>query len=166
MTESEESIETDEQQQSELLRMAAEVLDDDRVDDATAPEQVINRMARVFLHEQYKGAFPHPSFLRGYSEIVENGAERAFVLTEEEQKHRHECEHKIISSRIVAQEKFDADRRLVIIFAFIAVMVLVLGALILAILGKTIGAGILGAASLLAAAGALLVKRRSPDDDA
>jgi len=43
---------------------------------------------------------PPPEFLAKYNEIIPNGAERIFKLTEQQQKHRHYLEKSVIDSDI------------------------------------------------------------------
>lgn len=48
------------------------------------------------IREEYHGPIPHPNILRQFEEILPGSADRILRLSEEEQKHRHELENKII----------------------------------------------------------------------
>jgi uncharacterized membrane protein len=168
MSDSDDQTESEAAPSSVLERLVAQVLDHEVTEDdvgSDASTAVKSIVARVLLHEQYKGVFPHPANLREFDEVVSNGAERAFALTELEQQHRHKCDDKLIDSQIDAQHSFDSDRRMLIILGFVVVLLLVAGAIILAAIGKNLGAGVLGGVSILTAAGgALLFKARSTRD--
>lgn len=138
---------------STVLDRLAEIFDgdDDAVELSDDKDKTKARIARILLSESYKGAFPHPDNLRQFNEVVENGAERAFALTEREQEHRHECDNKIIDAQIRATDSEGNDRRLVIILAFSFAFVSLIATVVLVVMGKNIGGGLLGVVSLLSA---------------
>ena len=127
----------------------------------------IRKVASIFLSEAYSGPFQHPDFLRRFDEVVENGAERAFSLSEREQKHRHDNDTKIIDaqvaqinaqiSQINAQvRQSDAsiiDRRVIIWGGFILAFVSLVAFIVLAVLGKTFLALAGGSTFLISAIG-------------
>jgi uncharacterized membrane protein len=73
-------------------------------------------VARLLMSEVYSGNFAHPSILKGLNEVVKNGAERAFSLTEKEQQHRHDCDKIALNAEVRDGKKAATDRRMVIIF--------------------------------------------------
>jgi uncharacterized membrane protein len=125
-------------------------------------------IADVLLSERYKGSFPHPDVLSKLAECVEDGAERAFSLTEKEQQHRHECDRKVIDAQaklIEAQvREIDAereDRRLLIVLSFIFLVLAGAAAFWAVMTDHPAGAGILGTSSLVALSAALVQLFRS-----
>lgn len=139
------------------LERLAEVMHDVEDGEPVTGERLA---ARVLMSERYSGAFPHPQFLRGYGEVVENGAERAFALTEKEQEHRHECDAKLVDSEVSARNSASVDRRILIIGCLIIVLLTLIGAVALALNDKNVPGGLLGGAGILIAlAGGFAAKR-------
>jgi uncharacterized membrane protein len=142
---------------SALDRLAA-VIDGEEapVDDATTA------VARVLLSEQYRGPFPHPSNLREFDDIVSNGAERAFALTEKEQNHRHAADDRLMDLEFECRRAENYDRRLLIWLSFLLAVLGIMGVVVLLAMGQPVGGGILGGAAILAGlGGALFAQRRS-----
>ena len=52
-----------------------------------------------FTAESYSGPLPPPVLLRGYDEIVENGAERIFRMAEQQAAHRQELERMLLGGQ-------------------------------------------------------------------
>jgi len=48
----------------------------------------------------FQGPLPHPDILKGYNEVVPNGAERIFALAEKQTEHRMSLERKVIDEEI------------------------------------------------------------------
>ena len=51
---------------------------------------VVTRITRM---ESHSGPLPHPETLRGYAEIIPNGAERVMRMAEKQQDHSHRVEN-------------------------------------------------------------------------
>jgi uncharacterized membrane protein len=153
------ATETEAQGAGSLERLAREVanLESD-------PKKVEALAQQMVLSERYSGAFPHPAMLKQFGSVVENGAERAFQLTEREQSHRHECERKLIDAEIGTIKKQDTDRRLAIILTFIFLAGAMATSAILISKGHSVGAGLVGGAGVIAAVGALIAGGRRPRD--
>jgi uncharacterized membrane protein len=126
-------------------------------------------LEELFLSESYKGKFPHPDVLKSLDECVEGGAERAFSMTEKEQKHRHGIDDMLVAAQIrlidsqVRKSDSDTwDRRLVIILSFVIVVVALVAAYKTAMAGHAIGAGAIGGgAGILVALIALFNRPKS-----
>jgi uncharacterized membrane protein len=108
-------------------------------------------IAKVLLSETYRGAFPHPSVLKQLNDVIENGAERAFGMTEKEQAHRHECDTKIVDAEVEEAKARSFDRRLVIILAFVFLILSLSAATWLVVDGHAAGAGLVGGGGSLVA---------------
>ena len=76
--------------------------------------------------QQFSGPIPPPAILEHYNAIIPNGAERIFIMAEKEQEHRQTIEKSIVKS-----DNQEAKRGM--IFAFIVVILLLLGSFYLTI---------------------------------
>jgi uncharacterized membrane protein len=131
-------------------------------------------IAELLLSERYKGSFPHPDVLEKLNACVPNGAERAFALTELEQRDRHEnnrrfleAKIRLIDAEVRRSDRISTDRRIVILGALSILALTLAGAFILAFLGMTGGAALLGAggiATVIAALAATLKRDGSTGD--
>lgn len=152
MTEmAEESSASSENSPTSLERLARSVLDARNAGSQSEGPGLAERghggaesLAEVLLSENYSGVFPHPSVLRGLDGVVDQGAERAFRLTEKEQDHRHDCDRKLVDSEIRSRDRESEDRRLLIIMAFVILILALSGAMVAIMTGHPAGAGLAG----------------------
>jgi uncharacterized membrane protein len=135
-------------------------------DDSSGPASGPNAaLAKILLSERYSGSFAHPDVLRRLNEVIENGAERGFRLTEREQEHRHACDVKLVDCEVDSRKREAKDRRLLIILAFVFLLLGLGGAIAAVLTNHPAGAGIVGGgAAIIAALATLLWKRRSRAD--
>jgi uncharacterized membrane protein len=145
-----------------LESLAREVANVDSEDEDGAPSASAKEdlATRILLSERYSGAFAHPSLLKQFDQVVQNGAERAFALTEREQQHRHEMESKLVNAEIDAIKAQGFDRRLAIILVFLLVLAGLVIAAVLAAIGKPVGAGVSIGFSALAVLGTIFAATR------
>jgi uncharacterized membrane protein len=141
--------------ENELERLAARLLEDLSGDAAGAGGGPVP----VMLSEKYRGPFSHPHILKELDTVVENGAERAFRLTEKEQEFRHDRVKVIVDSEIRNHYREAADRRLVIILIFIFLALCLAGAFAAVMTGHNTGAGLVAGAGAVVAGGGLLITR-------
>ncbi|WP_200216798.1 DUF2335 domain-containing protein [Micromonospora coerulea] len=155
---------------SSLERLAEQVLDNplEGEGDTAVPGEI----ARVLLQESYKGTFPHPDVLRRLNEVVENGAERAFGMTEIEQRHRHECDSRWLEAEIrykdaetAAIGRESVDRRLIIWLVFIFLTLSLIGGFWAAMAGHSLGVGLAGGAGVLTALAGIWASRKKKDPE-
>lgn len=85
MSEESSSEETD---PAKELKEAAE---SGRVE-SPSPEGPADRQNPPVAAAAFQGPIPPPSILRGYDEIIPDGAERIMTMAEDEQDHRHDLE--------------------------------------------------------------------------
>jgi uncharacterized membrane protein len=147
---------------TKLDRLAARLLDNLSADDNATGTS--SDMA-VMLSEKFSGPFAHPAVLAELDKVIENGAERAFGLTEKEQEHRHAMEKLEVNSVVKHRDKDAIDRRLVIILVFTFLTLCLAGAFASIMTGHAAGAGLVGGAAAIITAAALLIARyRSKKD--
>jgi uncharacterized membrane protein len=151
-------------QAGSLEKLAREIADLDEVDSAS-DVKTTTLAQRLILSEQYSGSFPHPALLKQFDEVVDNGAERAFQLTEREQKHRHDCDLKLVDAEVTAIRGLGIDRRLVIILAFLFLFTSMTFSAVLVSKGHSAGAGIFGGISVLTTIGAIFAATRAGKRD-
>ncbi len=106
-------------------------------------------LVRVLLSERYSGAFPHPDVLRQFDDVIDNGAERAFALTEREQQHRHDCDNRLLGSKIALKQREAYDRRLLIILSFTFLLLSLVGSVVAIMTGHPVGAAVGGGGALV-----------------
>jgi uncharacterized membrane protein len=167
MTE-EDSGDTADALASSLERLVEQALQDNSNNSASEKVDPKAEIARVLLSENYRGAFPHPAVLRQLDEVISNGAERAFSMTEREQKHRHECDKLLIDSENTARKREWEDRRIVIVITFVLLFASLGCAFYAVINGHSAGAGLAGGGALIALIGLFALrarKKRKADSD-
>ena len=140
---------------NELERLAARLLDDlSEENDGSSGGR-----GPVMLSEKYRGPFTHPHILKELDQVVQNGAERAFRLTEKEQEFRHARVEEIVHSEIKNRDKEAFDRRLVIILIFAFLALCLAGAFAAVMTGHDAGAALVAGAGAVITGGALLITR-------
>jgi uncharacterized membrane protein len=136
----------------------------DDADDASSGSTI----AGILLSEKYRGAFIHPDLLHQFDQCIEDGAERAFSLTEREQQHRHALDTQfaraqinLVSAQADKIRSENLDRRLLIVFAFIYFMLVGTGSFVAVMTDHVVGgASVLGGGALIAIAGVLTALAR------
>lgn len=119
--------------------------------------------------EIYRGPLPHPSLLRQFNDVIENGAERIIQMAEQQVSHRINIEEQTITTN-------NQNSRLGVIFGGTIGILGILGAIILALFDKEISAGLLGGGTLTSLVGVFIYgtrkdlaslnkKQTKPDDD-
>lgn len=126
-------------------------------DSGDTKEEIVRQ---VLMSESYQGSFAHPHILRQMDDVIPNGAERAFSMTEREQAHRHECDKRLISSEIECDRREYQDRRVVIIVASSFLILGLIAAFIAIMNGHNAGAGLAGGTVLIALLGMFGIRRR------
>lgn len=116
------------------------------------PDQATG-IARQIIASGYSGPLPAPSDLREFDAIVPNGAERIFRQWEIESQHQREAE----KVSIVARNDLD---RLGRILGFPFSMAALATTVLLAWLGHPTVAGVIGGATMVSVALALIVGRK------
>jgi uncharacterized membrane protein len=150
------NLESPGQGENQLERLAARLMRD-LSDDDTAPNG--DHLNHIMLSEKYRGPFSHPYILKELEQVVDNGAERAFRLTEKEQDFRHEQVKELLGSEIKEREKAAFDRRLVIILVFSFLILCLAGAFAAVMTGHDTGAGLVAGAGAVVTGAALLITR-------
>jgi uncharacterized membrane protein len=148
----------DEEADVSALELLAEgALNDDSTDNPKAA------LAKILLSERYSGSFAHPNVLSRLNEVVENGVERGFRLTEREQEHRHECDRKLVDCEVESTKLEAKDRRLLIILTFVFLLLALGGAIASVLTGHPAGAGIVGGSAVIIAGLATVLWKRRRD---
>ncbi len=65
-----------------------------------ARQKLISLQTTIISHQSHSGPLPSPQTIKSYNNVVENGAERIFKMTENQSQHRIEMEKKIFTSQI------------------------------------------------------------------
>lgn len=107
--------------------------------------QVVTEKRAAF----YQGPIPPPSVLEGYNNIVPDAAERIIRLAEEQSNHRMNMETKVIQSNVM-------NERLGVVFAFVVVLVSVIGGIAVIMNNKSAEGLALVISSLCALAGVFI----------
>jgi uncharacterized membrane protein len=150
------AIESTSHSDNELDRLASRLLDDISGDKATESG---DRIGSIMFSEKYRGPFSHPHILKELDQVVTNGAERGFRLTEKEQEFRHERVKELLGSEIKEREKEAFDRRLIIILIFAFLALCLVGAFVAVMTGHNTGAGLVAGAGAVITGGGLLIAR-------
>ena len=124
--------------------------------------ELVQILRSVQISERHSGPLPDPQTLKGYTEIIPNGAERIMRMAEKEQRHRHSLE--VREQGLIETTEghdFQIARRGQNYGLFTVLGVLVV-ALILAAMGQARLAGILVGLDLVALATVFVVGRYVP----
>lgn len=126
--------------------------------DAIPDEQEREKLIKFLLSRTettaFSGPVPPPNLLKGYSEVVENGAERLFVLAESQVKHRIEIEKYSLRHQIKQSERGQ-------IFGFILAL---LGFVIVTFLGYNgheIAASVLGTTTIVGLVAVFVIGKKA-----
>lgn len=112
-------------------------------------EQIVMRLTRVMTSEMFSGPIAHPRHMREYEEILPGSAERIIAMAEKAQSHNQAMENKIIDGtiKISAQAMY---------LGFLALLILIGGAIYAGTHGNNILAGILLTGGVLTGATSLI----------
>lgn len=116
---------------------------DPRLKDEQA-KKILSIISSIQIMESYSGPLPKPEILQKYDEILPGSAERIMKMAEEQAKHRHKLEEKVVFTN-------SGNSRLGVIFAFILTIVTIVGGGFLIYNNK----GLEGLAAIITAIGAL-----------
>ena len=126
----------------------------------TKKKQIIKAMAGIAIGgaTSFSGPIPPPEVLKGYNEILEDGAERIFLMTENQSKHRMELE-----SHAIREELRQSGRGQV--FGFILGIIGLALTTALALLGHETIAGIFGTTTILGLVTVFVIGKKSQKKD-
>ena len=121
--------------------------------DREVPKKEMAREIVTFVQSTWVGPIPPPSILQGYSEVLKNGGERVFALTEDQSKHRREMESKIVKANI-------SDVKRGQIFAFILAFIMLGLVTLFTFFGYSAIAGIFGTTTIVGLVAVFIVGRK------
>lgn len=107
-------------------------------------EKIIRAVLGIYIRKSssFSGPIPPPELLKGYNEVVKDGAERIFIMAEKQSNHRMQLEDHAIKEEL-------KQSRLGQVFGFILGIVGLVLAAILAILDHEAIAGIFGTTTIV-----------------
>ena len=124
------------------------------------PEEAREKVLQAFLEisiqkfSSFSGPLPPPTLLKEYSDIVENGAERIFQMTEKQSNHRMQLENHAL------REELDQSRRGQN-FGFTLGLVGLILATVMAILDHEVVAGIFGTTTIVGLVTVFVIGKRA-----
>lgn len=101
----------------------------------------ISKTIATYSCKTHIGPLPDPETLKGYSEIIPDGANRILIMAENQANHRMKLESNVIKSQM-------SQSNLGQILAFIIGMVCIISASLLIYFDKTVGGSIIGGAGV------------------
>lgn len=114
--------------------------------------QVVAQVVALMKEEKFSGPIAHPKHLREYEEIVPGSGDRIIGMAEDDLKHTHELQNRALAADIADMRE---GRRL----GFVALLILIGGAIGCGLMGKdTIALALLGA-SVIGTIGTLIKGR-------
>ena len=93
--------------------------------------RLISQTMEVTRQISFSGPLPPPSLLAQYNEIIPNGAERMLAMAEKQASHRENLETQVIKNNLARQREGSW-------FAFILVLVALVGGMFLIYAGKNV----------------------------
>lgn len=133
----------------------------------------------IEIHRLHRGPMPSPEDLQKYSVTLENLPNRMMIMAEKSQEEKTKQNSKILElkEQEISVQKLEVEQandahireistqKLSLIFAFIIVLVCILGAFCMAVLGKTNVALVIGGTTVVGVVGAFLkskIKTKTP----
>lgn len=125
-----------------------------------SPEQrqIVIQSIQAVRQESFSGPIPHPELLKGYESVKQGFAERIVSMAEEQQKHRFECENKMVEGTVSESKRGQW-------MAFIVAIIFVVAAVALGLYGHDWLAGVIGGGTLVALVTVFVTGRRSQSKD-
>lgn len=122
------------------------------------PEQreIVIKSFQAVRQESFSGPIPHPELLQGYEDVKQGFAERIVSMAEEQQKHRFECENKMVAGTVSESKRGQW-------MAFIVAVLFLIAAVVLGLLGHDWLGGIIGGGTLVALVTVFVTGRHSKD---
>lgn len=129
-------------EQPELSRISPEVSEAIKTLNPKQRKAIIQSIQAV-RHEAFSGPIPHPELLQGYESVKPGFAERIVVMAEEQQKHRFDCEDKMVKGTVSESKRGQW-------MAFIIAILFLIGSIALGLLGHDWLGGVIGGGTLIA----------------
>lgn len=112
-------------------------------------EQVILRMSRIVMSEQFSGPIAHPRHLREYEDILPGSAERIVAMAESAIDHNRKMEERVVGASIWSNKAGT-------ILGSLALLILISAAVYAGMNGNNILAGLLLGTGVLGGAATLI----------
>ena len=117
-------------------------------------EAIIRLIVGVSVRESFSGPIPPPKILKGYNEVLKDGAERVVAMAERQLSHRIQLEDYAVKEEL-KQSKIGQ------IFGFILGLIGLILTTVLALLGHETIAGIFGTTTIIGLVTVFVLGRRS-----
>jgi uncharacterized membrane protein len=148
-----------EQDNSELPSDIEKLIDDlPEEKKEEARQKLISLKTTIIAHQSHSGPLPSPQSIKNYDQVVANGAERIFKMTENQSTHRMELEKKIYSSQI-------RQSGIGQIFGFLIALIALIIAWDLAKDNQVAVASIIGGTTVIGLVTIFVLGRRKKDKD-
>ncbi len=134
------------------------------IDDPEIPkskrDKIIKAFVRVISVRQasFSGPIPPPEILKGYNEVVSNGAERIVLMAENQSSHRIHLEDHAVKEQLKQSRQGQ-------LFGFILGLIGLILATVLALLGHETIAGIFGTITIVGLVTVFVLGRNTQDKD-
>ena len=135
-----------------------------RLPDVQIPTEMQNRTERARLVSQTRqisissGPFPPPEILAQYEKVVKNGAERIFIMAENQHAHRIKMEAKAVNEQL-------SQSRSGQIFALVVALTCISASVFLAYSGHDTVAGVIGGATILGLVATFITGKKSQNNN-
>lgn len=140
--------------QPELSRISPEV--SEAIKSLSPHQQEI--VIQAFRQESFSGPIPHPDLLQGYENVKQGFAERIVSMAEAQQKHRFECEDKMVSGTVLESKRGQW-------MAFVIAILFLIGSIALGLFGHDWLGGIIGGGTLVALVTVFVTGRKDKKSD-
>lgn len=123
---------------------------------AGSRQEILRRITTVVHSEQFSGPIAHPKHLREYEEILPGSADRIIAMAEAQQQHMISMDNKVV-------DKEYGDRRWGMVIGAVMFSSLIACALISAVSGNNIAAGMFLGAAAIGGVGLFVNGRKTSD---
>jgi uncharacterized membrane protein len=129
------------------------------------PEGQVDTIISRTIEQEFQGPLPPPNVLGSYEKIEPGTANRIITLAENETKHRHNMEHKMLDAEIAGQQNEAKEVMLGQIFGFIIGLSTIVGGVYAAVKGAQWPGAIIGTTGVTGLVSVFVLGRKNAKDN-
>ena len=133
--------------------------------DADNSIQMPEGQVGLMIQQEFEGPLPHPKTLAGYERIEPGTANRIICLAENEARHRHEMEHKMLDAEIAGNRKEASEVFIGQLFGFVIAISTIVGGVYTAVNGAEWPGAVIGSTGVTGLVSVFVLGRKSSKNE-